>query len=257
MSTNFNRSKIIAVIASGFCEAISSTTRGLLRRKEHPPRNDGHPRTIRTSLKLARLSFFFLLSSFIFSCTPTPAPSQVVEVFASPSAAPFLDDLFACADASSVTLNLTSDSPDLSLHLGQPDGWAGSLFQVAEEDILIVASAQSPLPALTLAQARTIFAGQNPSVQVWAYASAEETQRAFESAIMDGRSVTSFARLAVSPNHMAEALTSDPNAVGILPRRWMTDGLRKLLVAASIPVLILTPSEPEGVVRELIACLQK
>lgn len=210
-----------------------------------------------TSQKRARLSFLFLLSSFLFSCTPTPAPSQVVDVFASPAATPFLDDLFACADASSVTLYLTSDSPDLSLRLGQPDGWAGSLFQVADEDILIVASAQSPLPALTLDQARTIFAGQNPSVQVWAYASAEETQRVFESAIMEGRSVTSFARLAVSPMHMVEALTSDPNAVGILPRRWMTDGLRELFVAASAPVLALTPSEPEGIVRDLIACMQK
>ncbi len=201
--------------------------------------------------------FLLLLSSFLFSCTPTPAPSQVVDVFAPPSAAPFLDELYACADVSSAALNLTSDSPDLSLRLGQPDGWAGSLFQVADEDILIVASAQSPLPALTLEQARTIFAGQNPSVQVWAYASAEDAQRAFESAVMEGRSVTSFARLAVSPMHMVESVTSDPNAVGILPRHWLTDDLRELFLAANVPVLALTPSEPEGIVRDLIACLQK
>jgi hypothetical protein len=206
---------------------------------------------------MKRIPILFLLSSFLFSCAPTPSPSQLVDVYATPAAQPFLDDLYACADASSVTLNLTSDSPDLSLHLGQPDGWAGSAFQVAAEDILIVASLQSPLPTLTLDSARTIFAGQNPSVQVWGYASAEETQRAFESAIMEGRSVTSFARLAVSPMHMVESLTSDLNAVGILPRRWMTDGLRELFVAASVPVLALIPFEPEGVIRELIACMQK
>ncbi|MFZ5857799.1 MAG: hypothetical protein ACOYZ6_13285 [Chloroflexota bacterium] len=168
-----------------------------------------------------------------------------------------MDELYACADSSSATLNLTSDSPDLSLRLGQPDGWAGSLFQVAAEDILIVASAQSPLPALTLEQARTIFAGQNPSMQVWAYSSAEDAQRVFESAIMEGRSVTSFARLAVSPMHMVESLTSDPSAVGILPRRWLTDGLREIFLVANVPVLALTPSEPEGIVRDLIACMQK
>ena len=206
---------------------------------------------------MKRISFIFLLSSFIFACSPTPAPTQILDVYASPSAAPFLDDLFACADASSVTLNLSSDSPDLSLRVGQPDGWAGPLFQVADEDILIVASVQSPLPALTLEQARTIFAGQNPSVQVWAYASAEDAQKAFESAVMDGRSVTSFARLAVSPMHMVESLTSDPNAVGILPRRWLTDGLRELLLVANVPVLALTPSEPDGAVRDLIACMQE
>jgi hypothetical protein len=73
---------------------------------------------------------------------------------------------------------------------------------------------------------------------------------------MDGRSVTSFARLAVSPSHMVEALTADPNAIGILPRGWMNDQLRELYVVASIPVLALTPSEPAGPIRELIACMQ-
>jgi hypothetical protein len=57
--------------------------------------------------------------------------------------------------------------------------------------------------------------------------------------------------------HMAEALTSDPNAVGILSRRWMTDGLREIFLVANVPVLALTPSEPEGIVRDLIACMQK
>lgn len=206
-----------------------------------------------------RLVFILHLSSFILACAPpTSSPTSIVDVSATPSASPFLDDLYACADSASVTLNLTSDSPDLSLRLGQLDGWAGSLFQVAAEDILIVASLQSPLPSLTRDQARTIFAGQgDPSVQVWGYASAEDTQGVFESAIMGGRSVTSFARLAVSPSHMLEALASDPNAVGLLPRRWMTDGLRELFLAATVPVLALTPSEPVGVVRELIACMQQ
>ena len=208
---------------------------------------------------ILRFIFILHLSSFILACAPaTSSPTSIVNVSISPAAQPFLSDLFACADSSSVTLNLTSDSPDLSLSLGQPDGWAGSLFQVAAEDILIVVSLASPLAALTDESARALFAGQgNPSAQVWAYASAEETQKVFESALMDGRSVTSFARLAVSPSHMIEALTSDPNAVGILPRSWMNDQLRELYAVASVPVLALTPAEPAGPVRELIACMQK
>ena len=208
---------------------------------------------------ILRFIFILHLSSFILACAPaTSSPTSLVNVSISPAAQPFLDDLFACADSSSVALNLTSASPDLSIHLGQPNGEAGSLFQVAAEDILIVVSRQSPLAALTDESARALFAGQgNPSVQVWAYASDEETQRAFESALMDGRSVTSFARLAVSPSHMIEALTSDPNAAGILPRRWLNDQLRELYAVASVPVLAWTPAEPAGSVRELIACLQQ
>ena len=207
---------------------------------------------------MKRIFFLFLLSSFLFACAPaTSSPLRIVDVYASPSASSFLDELYACADVSFVTLNLTSDSPDLSLRLGLLDGWAGPVFQVGTDEIVVAANLQSLLPSLTLEQVQTIFAGQNPSVQVWGYASAEDTQRIFESAIMDGRSVTSFARLAVSPMHMVEALTADPNAVGILPRRWMTSQLRELFAAASVPVLALTPSEPEGVIRDLIACMQR
>ena len=202
---------------------------------------------------------FFLLVFFLASCAPaTPSSSQVANVYASASASLWLDELYACADNSSVTLNFTADAPDISLHLGQPDGWAGSVFQVGTEEIVVAANLQNSLGTLSLEQARTIFAGQgDASTQVWGYASAEDTQKMFEQAVMNGRSVTSFARLAVSPLHMAESLSADPNAVGFLPRRWMTDQLRELFVAASVPVLVLTSSETEEIVRELIACMQK
>lgn len=204
--------------------------------------------------------FFALLVLALTACGTGGAESalQVVNVNATTSAAMWLEELYACADEQSVILNFTADAPQITLRLGSLDGWAGPVFQVGTEEIVVAANLQNPLGNLTLEQAQMLFAGQgNPSTQVWGYASAEEPQRLFEQAVMNGRSVTSFARLAVSPLSMVEALSADPNAVGILPRRWMTEGLRELFVAATVPVLALTSSEPEGVVRELIACMQK
>lgn len=204
--------------------------------------------------------FFALLVLALTACGTGGAESalQVVNVNATTSAAMWLEELYACADEQSVILNFTADAPQITLRLGSLDGWAGPVFQVGTEEIVVAANLQNPLGNLTLEQAQMLFAGQgNPSTQVWGYASAEEPQRLFEQAVMNGRSVTSFARLAVSPLSMVEALSADPNAVGILPRRWMTEGLRELFVAATVPVLALASSEPEGVVRELIACMQK
>ena len=76
-------------------------------------------------------------------------------------------------------------------------------------------------------------------------------------AVMNGRGVTSFARLAATPMQMSAALSVDVNAIGFLPRAWMTGDLKELLVAASVPVLALTPSEPEGTARDLLACMRK
>ena len=206
-----------------------------------------------------KTSSFLLLSILLVSCTPAaPATTQIVDVYATAAAQPWLDKMYSCAQDMSVVLNMTSDAPQITLRLGQLDGWTGPVFQVGTEEIVIAASLQSPLGNMPLDQARVIFAGQgDPSTAVWSYASGEDIQSAFEQSVMNGRSVTSFARLAANPAHMSEVLSADVYAVGYLPRRWMTSGLRALLIAATAPVLALTPSEPEGLVRSLIACMQK
>jgi hypothetical protein len=111
---------------------------------------------------------------------------------------------------------------------------------------------------LTLAQARALFAGQgDPSVQVWVYASEEDVQQVFDQAVMAGGSVTASAKLASDPQQMSDTLVRDSNAVGILPRHWKVGDVREVFKVATVPVLALTQSEPQGMIQGLIACLQK
>lgn len=56
---------------------------------------------------------------------------------------------------------------------------------------------------------------------------------------------------------MSDTLVNESNAVGILPRHWKAGDVRDVLSVASVPVLAITESEPQGVIQELIACLQK
>jgi hypothetical protein len=74
---------------------------------------------------------------------------------------------------------------------------------------------------------------------------------------MTGRSVTSSARLAVNPQQMSDTLVNEPKAVGILPRHWKVGDVREVFTVATVSVLAMTNSEPQGVVKELISCLQK
>ncbi len=206
-----------------------------------------------------RTSLLLLLSLLLVSCTAVaPSTPQIVDVYASAAAQPWLKELYACAQDASVILNMTAEAPQIQLRLGELDGWNGAVFQIGIEEIIIVAGMQSPPGTLTPDQVEAIFAGRGKSI----HAGLGDTQRGrilqrvFEQAVMNGRGVTSFARLAVNPAHMVEALSADVNAVGFLPRRWMKDGLWEMYVAASVPVLALTPSEPEGILRDLIACMQ-
>lgn len=204
----------------------------------------------------------FLLSSLIlFSCsTSTPAATPpVVTVYSTSAAQPWLPPLYDCAGSSIVLSRVgDADSADIILRVGEPPFPASYAYQIDTEEILIVAHRQSPIQNLTLEGARALFAGQgDPSVQVWVYASGEDVQDAFDQAVMAGRSVSSSARLAVNLQQMSDALVNESNAVGILPRHWEMGDVREVFTVATVPVLVLTNSEPQGVIQELIACLQK
>ena len=204
--------------------------------------------------------FFLVLSSFIVvSCAPATQTSQtqVVSVYATSAAQPWLTELYTCADNSSVVLNLTADDPDILLRVGEPEIIISPVYQIDEEEILIVTNRESPIQNLTLSEVQELFSQGNDSAQVWVYSSDADVQIAFDQLVMKGRSVTSFAGLATSPQQMSNLINAEKDAVGILPKHWMTGNVREVFSAGTVPVLAITKEEPQGAVKDLIACLQK
>ena len=199
----------------------------------------------------------FLLSSCA-SATPQTTP-QVVTVYSTAAAQPWLTDLYTCADPSTVISRADDySSADIVLRVGEPEFLASPAYQIDMEDILIVTHRQSLVQNLTLEEARALFAGEgDPSVQVWVYASDEDVQEVFDQFVMEGRSVTPSARLAVDPQQMSDTLVDESNAVGILPRHWKAGDVREVFSVATVPVLAITQSEAQGVIKQLIGCLQK
>ena len=201
--------------------------------------------------------FFFLFTiSACGAATPTAEP-QVVDVYATSAAQPWLTKLYACAADSSVVLNINAESPEIYLRVGEPDVLVSPAYQIDDEEILVVTPRESPVQNLTLTEAQDLFAQGKPSVQVWVYPSDVDLQMAFDQLVMKGRSVTSFAKVAVSPQNMSAVLKSDPAAIGILTRHWLTGDVREVFSTGRVPVLAVTKSEPQGAVNELISCLQR
>jgi hypothetical protein len=185
------------------------------------------------------------------------AATQVITIFSTPAAEPWVYESFTCANDLGIVLNVTAQGPDVYLQIGEPHTLAQPAFQIDEEEILIVAHRESPIQNLSLEDAQTLFAGQgDSSAQVWIYSSDTDMQIAFEGLVMNGRNVASNARLATSPQHMSDTLNADANAVGILSRHWKMGDAREVFSVGTVPVLAITLEEPEGAVARLIACLQ-
>lgn len=201
-----------------------------------------------------------MLSSFLlFSCTPATQPSQteIINVYATSAAQPWLTELYACAADSAVVLNINADAPDIYLRVGEPNVLVFPAYQIDEEEILVVTHRESPVQNLTLEEVQALFAQGSATAQVWIYSSDADVQRVFDQLVMKGRSVTSSARIAVSPQNMSDVINSESSAVGILPRHWRMGSPRDVFSAGVVPVLAITKQEPQGVVTDLISCLQR
>ena len=206
------------------------------------------------------LSLLFLFSLLSSSCSPsTPAATpEVVTVYSTSAAEPWLHELYDCAGTSPVLSRIDDPSAaQIALRVGEPKVLKFA-YQIDSEDILIVTQRQSPVNNLTLDQARALFSGQaDPSVQVWVYSSGDDVQQVFDQFVMEGRIVTPSASIAVNPQQMSDTLVNTPNTVGILPRHWKVGDAREVFSVGTVPVLAITLDEPQGVLKTLIACLQK
>jgi len=210
-------------------------------------------------MKRIALSVFFI---FFTACSPSiisTVEPEIVSVYTTPATQPWLADVFACSPEW-VVIRVADElaDADISLRLGEPDFLSPPIFQIDAEEILVVTHRHSPVQNMTVEEVRELFAGQgDPSVQVWVYASGEDVQQVFDQAVMGGRSVTSLARLATSPQHMSDTLNNEPNTVGILPRHWKAGDSRFVYTIPDVPVLAIINEEPQGATQAIIACLQK
>jgi hypothetical protein len=202
-----------------------------------------------------------LMPLIIASCSTStpPATPQVVTVYSTSAAEPWLHSLYDCAGTSPVLSRVVDpSSAEIALRVGEPKTLSSFAYQIDTEEILIVTQRQSPVQNLTLEEARGLFAGQgDPSVRVWVYAAGEDVQDVFNQLVMDGRTVSSSAQIAVTPQQMSDMLVNQSNAVGILARHWKAGDSREVLSVGTVPVLAITRNKPQGVIKELIACLQK
>jgi hypothetical protein len=225
---------------------------------------------------MKRAFTFLILASFLLpscnSATQT-VPAEPITVQYTAAAAPWLTDLYDCAGANVVTSEqraanfLDLQSVNMAIRIGQSANLTSPAYQIGSDQLLVIVNPHNPIDALTAEQVRGLFTGQvlnwqevngsDAPVQVWVFSFDDDIQQIFEQTALGGSLVTSLARLAADPDQMAKAIASDVNAVGILTFHWNTANVSAVYTGASMPVLALTPTEPQGLVQELLACLQK
>jgi DNA-binding transcriptional LysR family regulator len=226
-----------------------------------------------------------LLALVLASCQPGLPPSpittpQVLVVQASTALQPIQPLFKTCtAEQENTALvmarassEMNTPSSDISLRWGlntQPPGFAAVL---GFEELVLVVNPQNPVSQLSQDQVKAIWAGtltkwpgdkKAGEIQAWVYPANEDIQQIFEHTLLsDFAPVKNTVYIAADPSAMIEAVSSGHGATGFLPRRWLTQQVKQISIegippnSLRQPILALTQSQPEGLVKSWLLCLQ-
>jgi hypothetical protein len=228
---------------------------------------------------LAKSVFRFVLFGCLLLCTAcasiTPAASIVpLRVQYSFTTQPWLAKLNSCAGKTVLKIELRAvsfqdpKSADLVLRFGQTGNLTTLAYQIGTDDLLVIVNHQNPVGELSALQVRALFTGKiqtwnsiqgiDAPVRVWVYPQGEDVQQVFEHSFLASSPVTSLAKLANSPEEMSQAVSTDPDAIGIITRGWKTQVTTDVFtVAHTLPILAITNSELDSDLAQMLACLQK
>src|ERR1700690_2211363 len=213
-------------------------------------------------------NFFFAILFLLTACAPATiiARPQLVKVYVTSAASSRLTALYNCSTPSTAILLSDPQTADITIRLDLPDNLSSPAFQIGMDDVNVIVQSQNNIDNLTADQVHSIFLGQITNwkyvggsdlpIQVWTYAQGEDIQQVFSRNGINEQQVTSLARLAVSAQNMSDSVANNAGSIGFLPRSWVTSNVKSVYEITSLPVLAITKSEPQGVVKELIACLQ-
>lgn len=208
-----------------------------------------------------------------------PATQQVITVALPASLDPLASGLKSCAaDQPGLSLFIddnsseTSSASDFNITFGEPISSAKFSASLAVEDVVVVLNRSNKLNALSTGDLRKIYSGQTSTwqelssdlgeIQVWDYASSDPLHHIFDQAVLAGSPVTGKAYLAPDPSAMLDSISSNPVAIGYLPRAWVDNNVTSIKLetdvstALRLPVLVLASQEPQGILRTFVACLQ-
>jgi len=176
------------------------------------------------------------------------------------------EDYFVVHETPLLPLN---NQTDLVLWLGEKPASFSFAAPIGWESISVVLNQHNPLNHLRSEDVRALFSGnvtnwkqlegEERPVSVWVYPDEDEIQHQFASFLEANRPFTSLAFLATTPAIVIEAVSSDPGAIGFIPTAWIDASVKPVRLeveSPSLPILVLSTTEPIGAARDFIACLQ-
>src|SRR3990172_9766449 len=163
---------------------------------------------------------------------------------------------------------------DINLRWSNQTVSDGFAFELGEDMLTLIVHPDNPVEALELSVVKDIYYGQitawpggddaaGAAVQPWVFPDDSEAQGLFERVLVSNNQIIRTAKIAPTPEAMLEAVANDPQAIGFLPTRWLNPSVKPIEILdfqnndLLLPILAVTKSEPTGLTRDWLLCLQQ
>lgn len=235
--------------------------------------------------KYLRSLFGLLISLPLAGCqpgvTPIPVPSpQVISLQVTPGLLSLQAYYEQCAVNQPNTGLVISTTATTALAPGNNLAlrwWSSAdpgifVAIVGQEELVMIVSHQNPLQTIQINDLQAIYTGTKRTwpgnqptgeVQPWTYPDGEDTSEVFDHVILNGTAPRKYTYLAPDPSAMQEAVSANQNAIGYLPRRWLTDQVKEIQIQGlsfenlSKPILVMSQAEPSSIQTDWILCLEE
>ena len=163
---------------------------------------------------------------------------------------------------------------DVNLRWSNQTTAGGFIFELGEDMLTLIVHPDNPVEALELSVVKDMYYGQvtiwpggddaaGAAVQPWVFPDDSEAQGLFERVLVSNNQIIRTAKIAPTPEAMLEAVANDPQAIGFLPTRWLNPSVKPIEILdfqnndLLLPILAVTKSEPTGLTRDWLLCLQE
>ena len=160
----------------------------------------------------------------------------------------------------------------VTLWWGEKPAQVSFAYPIAQDELVVILNMVNSNSNLSTDEMQALYSGKvhnwdeistfQHTVSVWSYPEGNELRGFFDENILGNQRLTPLAFLAPSPKAMHEAVTSDPGAIGFIPRSWMNQDVFSTQIDVDLqnelskPVLALANTKPQAGSLILLDCLQ-
>jgi hypothetical protein len=239
---------------------------------------------------LISITLFLCLAA----CQVEPSPGsdsptlEIITIQVTPASAHWMDKVAECSNQIPnfgvyrqilLVNELDLNNADLILRLGARQEKDPFVTVVGTEEIVLVAGDNVPVTSLSLESVQVIFSGDfstweqvpeaqgsstegNQLISTLSYPAGHELRTLFEKSFLNSNPIASNPTVFYSEEGIEELLKEDPLAIAYTLKSQVPPDFRTLNIISDKPqpglqyVLAITPQEPEGLLRQLLLCLQ-